>query len=150
VPTELAPGRYRPTPPTRRATPLERAAARSISIAGRLGRRLTYQLKQLEAADAGNPVTLEGETEPRIGNGVVGSAGLPTRDWLWQYRAHSETVIKLLEEQRRRMVIKTLPDAVSMVDDERAFAEVVKLLSAQELAEELAARSSPPKNGDDL
>lgn len=140
--------RPRTLPPIQqRRTQLERIARDSLNIHHRLGKRLRHQLKQLELADGGTAVTLDGD-EPkgrvRIGDGTPGSAGLPTREWLWMYREHNAGVARMLAEQRHR-TRPWLPDAADIADDERLISEAMALLSPEELEAELRKRGPLPK-----
>jgi hypothetical protein len=84
---------HQPRPPVyTKLHPLEREARRALGITQRMGRRLLYQLRQLDAA------------EDKAGQ-ERGAAGLPTRDWAHQMALYADTLTRLLTENRRMLAL---------------------------------------------
>lgn len=132
MPTDLAHSRTRAATATKRLPQLQAEANRALGITRRLGRRLMYELKQLERQD------IAADQE-------IGWSGLPGKYFVEQVKTYRELLAMLLFEQRKRQEAKMQPGDAA--NDEQELIEAFDQLTDEEFSLLLQRRAAMAKDG---
>ena len=144
----VAPRRASNVPPKPvRIHPMLAEARRNLRLARRLGIRLEYQLRRVEAIEA----KLAAEALAAGVEGVVGPGSLPLPDgWLVTFATYSDVTKGLLHENRMWLTMQHGRNAGNQLDagaESEELVDAVSLLTEDELRQALERRAAKSGGG---
>ena len=150
-------------PPTRRHGPLttgggyrvDRETGRAIALCRRLGQRLVWAMRRLEALDGEAAALLRGESPADAkgakitGPGDVGAAGLPSPEWVETFKEYNRALQGYLGERRRFLqAMRGKESPADVANDSEAIVTALMLATPEERLEAERRMIAQAKAGD--